>query len=571
MANEHVTKGPDEQPAAAGADPLVGRVVAERYRVVRLLDEGGMGAVYEAEHVLMKRPVALKVLHGHLKMRGAAVQRFIREAQAASAIGHEHIVQVLDMGRMEDGAFYMALEYLEGRSLQDEIEAVGAMPLGRAARILRQVCEAVGAAHAQGIVHRDLKPDNVFLVERPGGEDFVKVLDFGIAKVAGGPESMRLTSTHAVMGTPFYMAPEQARRSGAVDHRADIYSLGVILYELLSGRTPFEADSLPELFVLIATQNPPPVATLRSDLPPPVVELVTRMLAKDPEARPQSCEEVVRLLAPWTGDDGSQAIGAARLDGEVRPSMGEVAPGPDTLGALERSTARSGAEDTFVAAGRTGRWTWAAVAVGTLALLGGGAWWASRPAEEARAASAPEAQPAARTGRAARAAGRAGPASLDRPPDSRMVTLHVETVPPGAELLFDDVLLGTSPYEGRLPVDEGEHWLTARKDGYQETRRPVQVDEAGRVRLEVVLQRAKAEGASRAGQGARRSDGAGTARSVDGPRAAREEGERAATGRRPAARDEAGRTTGGPPAATKRPARDDGFVDLEQELLGGGR
>jgi len=291
----------DDPPAPAPArDTRVGMLLDQRYRIVKKLGEGGMGAVYEAQHVLLDKRVALKTLHAHFATNAQVVARFHREARAASAVGNEHIVEVTDFGAFPDGAAYMVLEHLEGTELADLVEKEGALPLGRAQHILEQICDALTAAHAKGIVHRDLKPENVFLIRRGEDPDFVKVLDFGISKMheaAGGPG--KLTSTGDALGTPYYMSPEQARGSKNVDARADIYALGVVLFNLLTARHPFEAESLPMLVVQICTEPPPPIRSLRTDLPAELEAVVAKMLAKDPAERFADCRSVKLALAPF--------------------------------------------------------------------------------------------------------------------------------------------------------------------------------------------------------------------------------------------------------------------------------
>ncbi len=279
-------------------DPLLGKLIQEKYRVVKKIGEGGMGAVYLGEHTLINRPVAIKCLHGQFARHPEIVARFQREAMAANAIRHQNIVEVTDLGRLDDGAIFMVLEYLEGRELTDLIEADGALPLGRVVHILKQVCSGLAVAHDKGIIHRDLKPENIYLIERGDDPDFVKVLDFGIAKFR---ESLgdAITRTGTAMGTPYYMAPEQVKGAKDIDHRADIYSLGVILFHALTGKFPFFEDSFPMLVMKICTTEAPKIRTLRSDLPVGLEELVARMLAKEPSDRPGSCAEVAEALSVW--------------------------------------------------------------------------------------------------------------------------------------------------------------------------------------------------------------------------------------------------------------------------------
>jgi serine/threonine-protein kinase len=293
---------------AAPSDPRIGKVVKERYRIVRKLGEGGMGAVYEAEHLVIKRRVAIKCLHANFAANEGVVKRFHNEALAATAIGHPSIVDILDMDRFDDGSVFMVLEYLEGQDLAHLLKDQGAQPLPRMVHIMAQVCEALAAAHDKGIVHRDLKPDNIFLIRRGEDPDFVKVLDFGIAKFADlGNKGMTRTGT--VMGTPHYMAPEQAQgATHQIDQRADIYSLGVILFNTLTGVLPFDDESFPMLVVKICTQPVPPLTAYRPDLPPDLEALVTRMMSKNPAERPADCRAVKEHLLRYAAAPSSVTL-----------------------------------------------------------------------------------------------------------------------------------------------------------------------------------------------------------------------------------------------------------------------
>jgi serine/threonine-protein kinase len=289
----------DSDPVVVEADPNLGRVLAERYRIVRLLGSGGMGSVYRAEHVHMKKPVAVKILHRHMTTNAEVVARFEREAVAAGRIEHPNVAAATDFGKLEDGSFYLALEYVEGKSLGDVLEREKLGPY-RALVIARQITDALAAAHAAGIVHRDLKPDNVLLVERDGLADFVKVLDFGIAKLHldEGSGHKPLTQIGTIFGTPQYMSPEQGQGK-PVDGRSDLYALGVILYEMLAGKLPFDADDLVVLITRQVTEPPPP---LPETIPAPVRALVLELLEKKPEARVQSAQELAARIDELLGE-----------------------------------------------------------------------------------------------------------------------------------------------------------------------------------------------------------------------------------------------------------------------------
>ncbi len=270
----------------------MGFVLADKYRVLRVIGKGGMGIVYEAEHVVLGKRVAIKLMLEKYFEDGEAKTRFKREAIAASKIGNPHIIDVGDIGELPDGRLYVVMELLNGMPLSDVLEKYGPMPPYRAVAIMRQVLRAVGAAHAKGIIHRDLKPDNIFLIDQGDNTDFVKLLDFGISKVLDPDEQValtKLTTTGVVMGTPLYMAPEQAMGQTALAP-ADIYACGVILYELLAGRTPFVGQTYAVLVAQLLTAPPEPLQNLRPGLPQSLVNAVHRALEKEPDRRFASAE-----------------------------------------------------------------------------------------------------------------------------------------------------------------------------------------------------------------------------------------------------------------------------------------
>jgi serine/threonine protein kinase len=274
------------------AEPdLIGSEVDGRYRVLELIGEGGMGKVYLAEHVEIGKRVALKVLHPSYSRMPDLVERFRREARAASKIGHPNIVDVTDSGTTADGSVYFVMEYLEGVELGSVIEREGALDVARALKITGQICRALAAAHREGIIHRDLKPENIFLITRDGTADVVKVLDFGIAKTteAEAARERRLTSPGMAMGTPEYMSPEQAA-GRAADARCDVYALGAIMYEMVTGVPPYCGDNFMEILTKKATQDPTPPGMVRSELPSQVSDLVTAAMARTPDDRPQTME-----------------------------------------------------------------------------------------------------------------------------------------------------------------------------------------------------------------------------------------------------------------------------------------
>ncbi len=279
-------------------DSLVGQVLAEKYRIDERLNEGGMGTVYRGTHVLMDKTVAVKVLRPSLAADQKIVARFSREARAASRISHPNALSVTDFGEAEGGIVFLVMEFLSGETLKEVIRREGPLPLPRIVEILRQVGGALDAAHSQGVVHRDLKSENIMLLAA-NGADYAKVLDFGIAKITEreGKYDPALTAPDLVIGTPQYMSPEQCSQSTEIDARSDIYSLGVILFEMLVGHVPFTGES-PTTIMLKHIQEPvPSVLEERRDIPPVVGRIVSRALAKRPEERYQTVSEFIEDLS----------------------------------------------------------------------------------------------------------------------------------------------------------------------------------------------------------------------------------------------------------------------------------
>lgn len=297
-------------------DERIGLVVGGRYKIVRTLGAGGMGAVYEAVHEVIGRKVAIKCLHREFARDRDAVERFRREARAATAIGNEHIVDVTDVGELPDGSPYLVMEHLTGKTLGAVIEEEGAMRVARAMHIARQVCDALADAHEKGIIHRDLKPENVFLTRRGGDPDFVKVLDFGISKThTTDPGVSDLTRTGMAIGTPSYMSPEQAQGLRDVDGRTDVWALGVIVYEMLTKRRPFVADTYPILLMRIVGGEPVPLADWRADVPEELDALVMRCLAKQVGERVASMRELDSALSAFDRVDLEPELTASDASG----------------------------------------------------------------------------------------------------------------------------------------------------------------------------------------------------------------------------------------------------------------
>lgn len=498
--------------AASSGDPLVGQVIQDRYKIEKKLGQGGMGAVYLAEHVLIQKKVAIKCLHAGLATNADVVRRFHNEAVAATAIGHPNIVDVTDMGRFDDGTFFMALEYLAGRDWQDDLDKTGAQPLGRVAHIGMQICDALGAAAEKGIVHRDLKPENIFLIERHGDPDFVKVLDFGISKFQEGIGGS--TRTGELMGTPYYMAPEQVRGERNISHVADIYALGVIFYQALTGNVPFDGNTLPELILKIASQPAPRLDERLDTMPEPIVLLVDAMLAKQAADRPQSFQEVSARLAPFIPDDSrlarsthiphafaATAVGGSAEEAPLglpvperpRPITPVASRGPDTSaggtpGAFGRTgvlgdDSRRGQTPEKHSSNRHGSTTTphslptggdaesqgtrapsrpagppflVPVAAAVIVLGAGGFFWLSQ--REASSAAFPTVEES----------------------KADVVRVQISTLPPDAEVLLDGEPI-SNPFDGEFERDKAAHELVVRREGFEETKRKMVLNSAQRI------------------------------------------------------------------------------------------
>jgi tRNA A-37 threonylcarbamoyl transferase component Bud32 len=315
-------------------------VIAERYRIDRVIGTGGMGAVYQAEHLLMKKVVALKLLHPALGQIDDAARRFEREAQSASRLSHAGIISVTDFGRTSDGQLFLAMEFVLGEPIAALLKREGKLPVDRAVDIIRQVLRALSHAHGEGVVHRDLKPDNIMLTRRddPGGPDAIKLLDFGIAKMSdGGAGGEKLTQAGVVFGTPWYMSPEQAI-GDETDARADLYSTGVVFYELVTGVRPFVAEQLVQVISMHLTVPPRPPRELVPELPEAIERAILRAMDKDRTARFQTAAEFLAAL------EGGVTGAAPRTSAVFEVSRGVQRPSRLTftvdLDAM-RATARS--------------------------------------------------------------------------------------------------------------------------------------------------------------------------------------------------------------------------------------
>jgi serine/threonine-protein kinase len=434
--------------AAAATASIIGVVLADKYRVIREIGRGGMGVVYECEHTTLGKRVAVKLMLEKYSDDTEAMARFQREALAASKIGNPHIIDVNDIGVAPDGRSFVVMELLaKGMPLAHLIEQ-GPVPSPRAIVIMRQVLRAVGAAHGKGIVHRDLKPDNIFLLQNEDGEDFVKLLDFGISKVIGADESVaatKLTTTGVVIGTPLYMAPEQAMGE-TVERYADIYALGVIMYEMLAGKPPFEGATYAVLISKLLTTDAPLLSDVRPGLSPKLVATVHRALEKDPLSRFASAEDFAAALP--AGKSASQMELAGTMQSGKHASSS--APALQTPASIDRPLATRR---------KSAKWPWVAAVGFVIAAAGAVGFYLTKepkrapelPSQSTLSPVEPAATPPDPT-----------PGSAVTPALGRMV---VDVKPEGALVTIDDVSRGPSPVDVTLTA--GEHKVVLSAQGHE--------------------------------------------------------------------------------------------------------
>jgi serine/threonine protein kinase len=484
MSTEHLKLVPD--PAPAPADPLIGKVLDGRYEIEKVLGEGGMGLVYKARHTTLGKPLAIKVLKSEVSKDAEIVQRFRQEAQSATAIGNHHIIDISDFGVLSDGSTYFVMEFLDGISLTKAIEPNKPLEARRTIHIAKQLCRALGAAHDIGIVHRDLKPDNVYLISRGGDKDFVKVLDFGIAKV-GGAKS-KLTQVGQVFGTPHYMSPEQC--SGTqVDKRTDVYALGVIMYEMASSRVPFDADNLMGILTkhlyeepIMPHELPPPV-----DVPASLEAIIMKCLAKKADVRYQSMQEVLADLELCEQGVTPNAV----VEGVRRAS----ATGAHSRSDLSNSSAALSVDVGDVSLPKKSNTGLIIGALAALLLVGGGAIFAMSGGEEEAKVTPEPVQPVTPPPEPTPPPVQQPAASPEDKPAAPVVMVTISTKPAGAQVFRDGSLLGRTPFQVPRPT-RGEPQLdvTLKQDGYRD--QPVRVSELTQTELMIELERARRSGSS---------------------------------------------------------------------------
>jgi serine/threonine-protein kinase len=474
-----------ELPAARGRtqalfDRFIGTVVDGRYKIEAKLGEGGMGVVYAARHAIIDKRMAIKILKKEVQDDEAAAQRFIQEARATSKIGHTNIVDITDFGVLPDGSAYFVMEFLEGETLGETI-AKGPLAPVRAISVAAQIARGLGAAHKHGIVHRDLKPENVFLLDREGQHDFVKIVDFGIAKVQSANAGQRLTAVGMVLGTPEYMSPEQATGKDA-DHRVDEYALGCILYEMLTGEVPFRGETSAQTLAQQVFDKVVPPRERRPDLDIPrgTEAVVLKAMAKEPDQRYPSMRELLEALDQAGAELGGAKAGVRRTGRDPEHDHVTV-----TVAARQR---RRSTDGPLPAIPRNRLASPMVLVVGGAVFLAGvGGWLAlghrESAAPEAGGAAtrmhdpAPPQPPAQQQQQAA-----AAPVA---PPPSSTVTLLLKTVPAGGEVSCEGALVGVAPVGYRHERSSRAVQCSFKLAGYRDAAREFMPD--GDREVEVAL------------------------------------------------------------------------------------
>jgi len=497
-------------------DPNIGRVLDGKYELVRLIGTGGMGGVYEAQHHLIGRRMAVKLLHAEYARDENVVQRFKREATSTSAVGHENIVEITDMGVTDTGELFLVMEYLDGRDLASVIEEVGRGSQGWSCFIVAQVLSALEATHAAGIVHRDLKPANVFLAARPETESFVKIVDFGISKVRADEQGVTqgLTRTGELLGTPQYMSTEQARGDTGIGAPTDIYSAGVILYETLTGQQPYTGKTYTDILLKILTEEPPDPAMLRPDLAPGLLAAIRRAMMRDPAERFASASAFLEAIRPYV--DPSAPIAAGPVE-SVPPAAADTprpsrhpssTPPPGTPGSgvrLATTPLELSADATVppparkrvsipVLAGVVGLAVVVALAVWFVlfrnaeiappvvplippsADVRGGDSTESASAEASAGSSMSTVEPPAFAEAKGGSPTESASAEASAGSSSSKSKLTVQVTPPKALILLDGVEIGRGSGSWELPADRAQHTIEVSAKGWNPVSRTVSLD-----------------------------------------------------------------------------------------------
>ncbi len=466
------------------ANPNIGRVLENKYEILRVIGRGGMGSVYEANHRLINRRLAIKLLHADYARDDSVVFRFQREAKASAAIGHDHIVDITDMGVTDTGELFIVMEYIDGKDLEHVLEDEGVLKPVRACHIMIQVLSALEAAHSKGIVHRDLKPGNILLTKRAGAMDYVKLVDFGISKIRATEEGMTkgLTRTGELLGTPSYMSPEQALGLTDINASTDIFSAGVILYEMVTGMMPFKDVSLAMLLVKILERDPAPPTSLRPGLSPELAEIILTALEKTQGARFADATSFRRILTPFSPETAElTGLSTTRLSQRVadiqrefskntqRDSNANAAPIEaatplDTVSPLQSKEKDRGHFTVGIVGGAAVLMVLALV----IALQLAGGENASPPPVIPLSPNLPASSTTPASDRQI-GASKESDAKPKKPP-APTIALHATIQPKDAIISMDGKNIGRGSFDIELPVDNKEHEIVVRSQGFREHR-----------------------------------------------------------------------------------------------------
>lgn len=447
----------------------VGDLLDGKYELIRLLGEGGMGSVYEANHTLIGRRLAVKFLHPQYATSPDVVTRFQREAQAAAQIGHENIIEVTDMGTSEDESPYIVMEFLEGTDLKGLLEDDGVLEPKRAAHIMVQALDALQAAHDVGIIHRDLKPENIYLISKGNNPDYVKLLDFGISKFRAleTDGAKGLTQTGTVLGTPHYMSPEQARGEQDLSPRSDIYAMGVILYQMMTGHLPFDAPNYNALLIKILTEDPPAPEDLNPEIPMELIDTINIAMARDPGVRFGTCQEFRQRLLPFA--PGSSDV-TSQLSTASKTAIRQALYSTKTPFEMTQSGIEKKSNKVPIIAGAAALVVAAVVGVGLFIGLGGEDEKVKVPAAQPDPVAVPEPpkEPEKDT---------AGEVQEPEAPAMATVNLKITATPGEATIKIDGAEVGTNPFDGPFAKGEMLHTIEVSAEGYESAKALVKFDQ----------------------------------------------------------------------------------------------
>ena len=450
---------------------LVGRTI-DKYEILSLIGEGGMGAVYEARHSKIRRKVALKLLNPEFARNAEVLARFEREARATGEIGHENIIEIYDIGKDEaTDATYLVLELLKGKTLQDLIDEKKGLPVHASVDIMLQVLSALHASHSLGIIHRDLKPENIFLITLAGRKNWVKILDFGIAKIKETGDAHKLTQTGTMMGTPYYMAPEQIKGSKNMDQRLDVYACGIILYQCVTGRVPYNAPTVPSLVYSILNETPEDPATTRPGTPDELSDIILKSMARDPADRYQDVMDLAAALEKF--GSGLMEVEAEKrkvdeLAGTMKGKIEEFhGTAESTSTELEWKKSQAGA----AAEGKSRKAVVISAVVAVLVLLGVGGYFFFGSGRAGSRDDPTDALP----GKTIPAAPKPEPAPVTNPPADKTadgakeedkIELTIKASPDGAVIYLDGAPVGHNPFNAGFPKSDTPRLIEVKLDGY---------------------------------------------------------------------------------------------------------